>query len=180
MQHRRLRPDTRATAALEFAIVSIPFIGLVLGIAVVSFNFYVQFILDLSLRSAIRQVQLGLVPPGYSAADFTGRVFCPIFGRFLACNSLVVTIQPVADYQNDGVVVPPTAQQLATAAKFCTGQPGQLMFARIVYLAPAVSQFWPYAQQVHIGGADVTAITSTAAFANENPLGSPIPASGGC
>ena len=174
------RADCRAAAALEFAIVSAPFLGLVLGLAVVAFNLYLQQALDLALQGAARQVQLGRVPPAYSAGDFAAKVFCPAIVRFAPCDNLVVTLQPVADYLSAGAVAIPPPGRLGTSGGFCVGQPGQLMFARVVYLAPVISQFWPYATQASVNGASGTALVSSAAFANENPSGAAIPAGGGC
>ncbi len=177
---RRCLGDTRGGAALEFALVAAPFIGFVLGLAAVAFNIYLQFVLDYSLRNAARQVQLGAVAASTTAADFTANVFCPIFGRFVACTGIVMTMEPVSDYLNAAVVAPPAAGSLGSSAGFCPGRPGQLMFARAVYLATPISRFWPYATEAVVGGADYTVLVSTAAFANENPYGSAIPAGGGC
>ena len=176
----RLLSDRRASAVLEFAIVSVPFLGLVLGLATVAFNLYLQETLDLSLQTAVRQVQMGQVPSTYSASDFAAKVFCPAFVAFAPCNNVVVTLQPVADYLSATVVSRPTSTQLGTSAAFCVGLPGQLMFARLVYLAPIIGQFWPYSVQASIGSFTGTALLASAAFANENPSGAPIPTGSGC
>ncbi len=175
-----LMPDRRAAAALEFAIVSVPFLGLVLGIAVTGLNLYSQVALDLALQTAVRQVQLGKVPSTYSAGDFASQVFCPALAPFIACTNLVVTLVPVANYDTAAVVAVPASAQLGHSGGFCTGLPGQLMFARVVYLAPVISSFWPYATQATVNGATGVALLSAAAFANENPSGLSSPATTGC
>ena len=177
---RRLRLDRRAAAALEFAIVSVPFLGLVLGLAAVALDLYLQQALDLALHNAVRQVQLGRVPSTYSAGDFAAKVFCPAFAVFAPCANLLVVLQPVTDYQSALVVPTPPAAQLGQPGAFCTGTPGQLMFARVVYLAPIIGQIWPWATQTSINGTAGTALVSSAAFANENPSGAAIPGGGGC
>lgn len=177
---RRLRRDHRAAAALEFALVSVPFLGLVLGLATTAYNLYLQEALDLALQAAVRQVQLGLVPQASSAGDFAAKQFCPAFVAYAPCTTLSLTLQPVADYLSDAVVATPAAASLGNPGAFCVGAPGQLMFARVVYLAPTISQFWPYAAQASINGVTGTALVSSAAFANENPSGAAIPAVGGC
>ena len=100
----------------------------------------------------MRQVQLGKVAAGTGAGDFAANVFCPAFVPFAACTGLVITVQPVTDFYTASVVATPAAAQLGNPTGFCVGLPGQLMFARAVYLAPVISQFWPYAQQASIGG----------------------------
>ncbi len=177
---RRLGRDRRAAAALEFALVSVPFLGIVLGLATVAVDLYLQEALDVALQTAVRQVQLGRVPTTSSASDFTGSAFCPAFTAFAPCTGVSVTLQPVSDYVSAAVVATPSAAQLGSSGSFCVGRPGQLMFARVVYLAPIISRFWPYAGQASINGVTGTALVSTAAFANENPSGVALPGSAGC
>ncbi len=177
---RRFGRDRRAAAALEFAIVSAPFLGLVIGICTIAIDLYLQEALDVALQTAAREVQLGHVPATYSAADFATKVFCPALVVFAPCANVVVTLQPVADYLSDGVVATPAAGQLGKSNSFCVGLPGQLMFARAVYLTPVISQFWPYGAHASINGVTGTALVSTAAFANENSSGAALPASAGC
>ncbi len=179
-QHRRrLATDTRAAAAIEFAMLAVPFFGVVLGILTVGFSLFMQEALDQSLHTAVRQVQLGLVPATYSAADFAEKVFCPVFGRYGDCGKVAVTLLPVANF-GDPVVVPPPPDRLGLPGGFCVGAPGQLMFARAVFAAPVISQFWPYAMQGTVNGTTGNVLVSTAAFANENPSGAAVPAAGAC
>ena len=93
-----LMSSRSGAAALEFAIVSLPFFGLLLGLVSVILNLYLQFALDYALQQAVRQVQLGLLPAATTAAAFTGSTFCPIFVAFAPCSGILVSIQPVADY----------------------------------------------------------------------------------
>jgi hypothetical protein len=58
---------------------------------------------------------------------------------------------------------------------FCTGTPGQLMYAHVVYLAPSIGGSL-------LGGSSAGngAIVSNAAFANENPIGTAVMQANGC
>ncbi len=176
-----MRPQTPYTlvrarsgsAALEFAIVSIPFFGLLLGTVSVALNFYLQFAMDYALQQAVRQVQLGQVPARMSAADFTGSVFCPIFVTFAPCSGVSISVQPVADYTNG------TVTQAGPPVAFCVGTPGQLMYARAVYQAPVLDGIYGLVTSVGPGSGGDT-IVSAAAFANENPSGAAIAGGSGC
>ena len=163
----------KAGAALEFAIVSIPFFGLLLGTVSVALNDYLQFALDYSLQQAVRQVQLGLVPPTSTGADFTNTVFCPVFVAFAPCSGLLVSIQPVTDFTASAITAssPPVA--------FCVGAPGQLMYARAVYHAPVLQTIYTTATVAGPGSSGDT-IVSAAAFANENPSGGSVSGGTGC
>lgn len=167
-------------AALEFAIVSIPFLGLLFGLVAVSYDLYVQEALDYALQQAVRQVQIGRVPSTSTVATFTATVFCPVFTQFQSCANVAITVQPVADYWTNAAVAKPSAAQMAIGGAFCIGQPGQLMYAQAVYLAPLLAQIWPYGTAATVGGVTGQALVANAAFANENPAGVAIPAGGGC
>ena len=171
----RLLGCRRGAAALEFAIVSLPFFGLLIGAMTVAVYFYLQFALDYSLQEAVRQVQIGKIAGSMTAANFAGTVFCPILAAFVPCTNVLVSVQPVADYYNASFVSA-AAQQSA----FCVGTPGQLMYARAVYQAPVLSMIYPLIAAVAGPGSNGTSIISAAAFANENPSGAAVASVNGC
>ena len=162
-------------ASLEFALISLPFLGLLLGTMSVALNLYLQFALDYALQQAVRQVQLGHVPASTSAGDFVGSVFCPVFVQFAQCAGLVASIQPVSDYSASSV-----AGSAAPQTVFCVGGPGQLMYSRITYQAPLLSGIYTTLINGSWPGTNGNTIVATAAFANENPSGTPATGSPGC
>jgi Flp pilus assembly protein TadG len=172
-----LPSDRRGTAALEFALVATPFVGLVLGLATLGLNLYLQHALDVALLMAVRQVQLGTVPATDSASDFTSQVFCPVFITFAPCANLVLTVQPVANFASAPVTGGTAAQ---SSGSFCVGAPGQLMYAQVLYLAPLISNFWPYSVQATVGGKTGAALTAGAGWANENASGATPSTATGC
>jgi Flp pilus assembly protein TadG len=164
---RRLRFDRRAVAAVEFALVCVPFTIFLLAIMGVGLQYFLQQALDYATQGAARQVQLGHIPAGYTEADFVTKVFCPIFGTFQVCANLFVDVRPVTDYQQltaPGVTDAPNSTA-TTGFKFCPGQPGQLMYAHVVFLAPSIGgSLFTY-------GNAGNPLVANAAFANENPAG---------
>ncbi len=167
-----LRSDRRGVAAVEFALVSFPFILFIMAVLATAFHFYLQQALDYATQAAARQVQLGKVPANYTAADFVSNIFCPVFGVFQLCGNLFADLRPVTDYQqlaNPGVADSPDSISTSGFA-FCPGQPGQLMYMHIVYQGPALNLF-------HSTGGTIIA---NAAFANENPYGATVVPANGC
>jgi len=173
----RLRRHCAASTSVEFAIVALPCLGLILGLFGISYDFYLQEALDYALQQSVRQIQLGAVPATYSAGDFASNIFCPVFSGFAACSGITISVQPVTDYQNIQAELQ-AAASAGHSATFCVGQPGQLMYAQVVYLAPLVAAIWPYGTLAAGGSSNV--LTSTAAFAVENPAGVTPPATAGC
>ncbi len=172
---RSLPASRSGAAALEFALVGLPFLGFVLGLISVAFNFYLQFALDYSLQSAVRQVQIGNVPGGTGVGTFIASTFCPTFSLFASCSGVSISIQPVTDYYSSTVV---SSSNQPTS--FCVGQPGQLMYARAAYPAPVISTIFPLNATPSNAGSYGTMIISAAAFANENPTGATPNAAPGC
>lgn len=171
-----LRSDRRAATAVEFALVCLPFILFLLAVMGTGLHFYLQQALDYATQAAARQVQLGHVPATYTAADFADKIFCPVFSGFQDCSNLFVDVRPVTDYQqlaNPGV--PDAPDSVATTGfVFCPGQPGQLMYVHVVYLAPSIGGTLFGASSAG------TALIANAAFANENPSGNTVVPANGC
>jgi Flp pilus assembly protein TadG len=170
LRYTDIAANRRAAGAVEFALVCAPFTIFLLAIIGAGLHFYLQQTLDYATQQAVRQVQLGRLSAGYTEADFVSKVFCPVFGQFQVCANLSVDLQPVTDFEH--LVTPGST---ATTGVFCTGTPGQLMYAHVVYSAPL------------IGGAlfgsampGNDAIVSNAAFANENPTGATVVPKNGC
>ncbi len=157
-------------------MVCAPFTIFLLAVMGVGLHFFLQQALDYATEGAARRVQLGLVPATYTQADFTNKVFCPLFGPFQVCANLSIDVRPVTDYQQlTAPGVPDAPDSTATAGfSFCPGQPGQLMYVHIVYLAPSIG-----GRLLGNTGAG-NAIVSNAAFANENPGGNTVVQSNGC
>ncbi len=172
-----MRADRRATTAVEFALVCAPFTIFVLAVFAVALQFYLQQVLDFATQTAVRQVQLGHLPAGYTEADFVNKVLCPVFGEFEVCANLYVDLRPVTDYEqlNTPGLSDAPESTATTGLVFCTGTPGQLMYAHVVYLAPSIGGSL-------LGGSSAGngAIVSNAAFANENPIGTAVMQANGC
>lgn len=79
------RRHDRAAAALEFAIVVVPFLTFLFAIFGAALNALYQLAFDEAVRNAARQIQID-APAGTSAASFASAV-CTEFG-FLAPNCL--------------------------------------------------------------------------------------------
>ena len=164
----------RATAAVEFALVCIPFTIFLLAVMGTGLHFYMQQTLDYATQQSMRQVQLGQIS-GYSQADFVDKVFCPLFGQFVACPNLFVDLRPVTNYQQLANAQDAPDSAATTSFQFCTGTPGQLMYAHVVYFAPLIGG-------TLLGGVagGTGAIISNTAFANENPTGIAAAQKNGC
>jgi Flp pilus assembly protein TadG len=175
---RRLRRERRAVVALEFALLAIPAVTLLFGVMVVAADLYFQEVLDYSTQAAAREVQIGSVASGTTAASFISNNFCPILSSFTPCVNVTIDMQAVTDYYNQNKPIAPAQANSC----FNTGSPGQLMYVKVYYLLPTFLAIPFGAGSTTVNGVTGSYIISNAAFENENPTGQAVaaPSRTGC
>jgi hypothetical protein len=157
--------------ALEFALVCLPLICLVLGLAEVSYDLFAQSVLDNAVVAAARSVQTGVQQgtSGETSAQFAADAVCPQLGRFLSCTKLTVGVEPIPsgyDYYTNPS--PMTFGAASTGGGIvCTGTGGRLMLLQAWYNGPTFigSLFPSFATAYNGGFVHITA--SSAGFVNE-------------
>ena len=92
--------DSAGTAALEFALVAIPFFFFVFAILGTSLYFFANNALDRGVQTAARKIRTGeATQSGSSIGDFRKSV-CDEAGTGIDCNKLRVLIQNDASWAN--------------------------------------------------------------------------------
>jgi Flp pilus assembly protein TadG len=138
---RALRADRRAVAAIEYAMVGIPFTVGLLFFVELAFDYYVQASVDFAVDAAARQIQRGEMPPSaQSQAAFNAGVLCPVLSGFLACSNIVTTLRTVSDWQTDPNLAPPISGGVLnpSGTTFCLGLPDQPMLLQVVFPTPTL------------------------------------------
>jgi Flp pilus assembly protein TadG len=161
----------RAAAALEFAIVAIPFLVSVMGVFEVGYDLFVQVALDDAVEAAARGVQVGsnTGSSGESSAAFAAAAVCPAVSVLLNCARLTVAVAPVpSGYTYHSNPSPPTrAQASAAGGSICTGTGGQMMLITAWYAGPSfVGMLIPYFTTT-INGAPSHLTSASAGFVND-------------
>jgi Flp pilus assembly protein TadG len=163
------RAHRRGAAALEFTILSVPFLILTLGTMEVGYDFFVQAALSNAVTVAARGMQVGTAQAsvtGKAETSWVTSAVCPALGGLLNCGQLYVTVSgiPSGTGQNYYTYLTANAPSLAAMTSstdsVCTGAAAQLMILRAYYLSPSFlgllipswSQPWPSgtAQRVHV------------------------------
>jgi hypothetical protein len=86
--------DRRSSFALEFAMIAPIFLLLLFVVFEVSYDEFMQEVLDNAVSSAARQVQVGNAISAKSS-NFVAKYLCPYDGGMLNCNNLFVRIEQV-------------------------------------------------------------------------------------
>ena len=155
------RADDGATA-VEFALVSIPFLGLLFAIFETAFVFFATQGVEAAVNDAARYVMTGQVQYDgtiKSASDFKTKMICSPTGRarilpsFIKCSDLVLHIEPAASFTS--AVVSTTI----ASEKYCTGAPGDIVVVRLLYPMP-----------VYLSILSMSSLASTGTTVNQSAL----------
>jgi hypothetical protein len=167
-----LRRTDRCATALEFSTLAIPCFMMLLGVMEISYDLYVQAVLDNIADTAARTIQVGAATgtSNETSSTFTNATICPTTAGLLDCTLITAAIAPIPTGSN--YYSAPIQQQLTQAEAtggtgICTGTAAQMMVLRLWYdgpsfvgfLLPAFTKLW--------NGQIVHETTSAAGFVNE-------------
>lgn len=197
----RFRKNDDGATAVEFALISIPFLGLLFAIFETAFVFFVTQGIEAATSDAARYIMTGQVSQNTaitSLADFKSTILCPTSGpkqrvlpSFINCDDIKIDIRKAASWTTAD-----TAKNflLDTTETFCLGAASEIMVVRILYPMPVylsiLSMKSMSAQDVEVNDSAVTNVSykgqnrwhmvmGTAVFRNE-PFGSVTPSAPVC
>jgi Flp pilus assembly protein TadG len=168
---RRLRKSARRVArhdggatAVEFALVSLPFLATVFFLAENSYNFFIQSQLESATSAASRSVMIGAAQgSSITESDFRSSI----------CSRLAIAVGCVdrlyLDVRSINVDVEPhltPASVNRVDNRYCLGGPGQYTVVKVAYAAPVVSSVWQ-TSPVTLDGRTVRMLRAGFAFRNE-------------
>jgi len=172
--------DRKGVAALEFAILAIPYFLLVLGVCEVSFDMFLQEATDLALQAGARQMETGSGLNSTSEASFVKTYVCnSTAGKMLICNNFHIKVQilsPTDDYSSADVstgTLPMNGNNLDLSSydgttSFCTAPPRSFLLISAVYVGPTfLSAMLPFAFNEFYNGTNVHAVLSQVGVASE-------------
>jgi Flp pilus assembly protein TadG len=164
------RRDRAGTVAVEFALVSFAFIGLLLFVLQLGFRLYAQIALDFATSRAARQLQVNATQTLTASLNtFRTVTFCPLLAPMLTCANVLITLRRIAqDYLNDSQANPPaTSGTLTQPATFTPGASGALMLLQVSYVGPIMT--WPlsWGSVATYNGTTGSVIVSSMPYENE-------------
>ncbi len=172
--HARLQEwaaDKRGIAAVEFALIGIPFFFLIFGLLEVSVLFIMSTVLENAVSEASRQIRTGqLQENGFGQVAFKTMVCDELF-NLLDCNSkLRLDVKTFSDFASTGTpnVIDGSGNLDDSGFEFSPGNPNEIVVVRVFYewdlITPVLS-----APLSNMSG-DRRLLQSTAVFRNE-PFG---------
>lgn len=138
------RKSEDGTAAVEFAIVAIPFFLFVGAIFELSIHFFVNSIMDHAIGSVAREIRTNQITPNtHTEAQFRGHI-CGRPEMFLFdCDNLIIDVQEVANFDDPGVPRNPDGSVNPSGMGFNPGDLGSrsINILRVYYEWPTVMAF---------------------------------------
>jgi Flp pilus assembly protein TadG len=171
----RLARERNGAAALEFALIAIPFLMLVMGVLEIAMLYLVSTTLENATSDAARQIRTGTFQNGstVTAANFVSQICSELdwLGSASSCSSnLFVDVRTYASYTAIAEPNPISNQQITQASlTFAPGAAGSIVMVRAFYRWQLFTPGLDLMVATLNGGS--TLISATAAFKNE-PYGS--------
>lgn len=147
---RRLIRQQEGAAAVEFALVAIPFLALLFAILQTALVFFAGQVLESATAEASRLILTGQAqttdfktgaasPTGYSADDFKNAVCAHIFGLF-SCSGIYVNVQTYSSFSGVNTTSTPVTNGQFDSNKLAynPGGPGCIEAVSVYYQWPIV------------------------------------------
>lgn len=136
------RNDRRGVTAVEFGLVSVPFLGLLLAIFQAGLYFFTSEALEAVVQQASRNIYTGAAQGAsiWSASDFLNNYFCPKapayrpLPSFIDCSKLVVDVRTALNFSSADL----SSTFYKSGTKFCPGAPDNIVIVRVLYPMPAI------------------------------------------
>ena len=139
----RFRSDIRASAAIEFAMLSIPFVGLIFCIIELGVVLLLGTTVENTTQQIARLIKTGQLQQYniQSVDDFRSKLLCPATGRpllpsYLPCGRLTIDVR-TSDTLNNADLGDDIYKG-ASSAKFCLGGPQSVVVVRLAFALPAI------------------------------------------
>lgn len=170
-KRQHARQNREGAAAVEFAMVALPFFVLILAILEIALVLSVSAILEAATLSSARLVRTGQITQQMTKDDFKNEI-CARMGPFSgAClRNILIDVRPVTGF-SDPLVVPPISDGPdgphydEDKTVFNKGNARDLMLVRVWYHQPTMTPFLN--QAMSRVGKQGTYLHATSAFRNE-------------
>jgi len=164
---RRFRAHRGGTAAIEFAIVFLPFAAFLFAIMETAIVFFASQVLETNAADAARLVLTGQAQGGgYTQASFKSAVCQRMTGMFDCTNKLSIDVRKFSDFAAINLTAPLNANCTLSNFVYQPGGPGDIVVVRLIYQWPIGVWLWnPNIADNCPGHSKL--LVATAAFRNE-------------
>jgi Flp pilus assembly protein TadG len=174
---RRFARHQDGAAAVEFAMIAVPFLALLFAILETALVFFAGQTLEAATADSARLIMTGQAQTtnyatgsadagGYSKADFKNAVCSHIFGLFDCANGVFVNVKSYSSFASVNTASPITSGNLDTTQMgYSLGGPGDIVVVQLFYKWPIYVSLLGN-DLANLNGGD-RLLVATAVFRNE-------------
>ncbi len=172
----RFARSRKGVTAVEFAMVGVPFLGLVCAILETAFVFFTQATFDNTVNNVARQVLVNEFTSNATptTSDFKTSVFCPALPSFINCNNVTLNIQAYDPATTSFATVASSIGKSwynNPAANVSLGQPGWIVLFQAFYPMPVYLSVLVATGPSGGGVSNLNGQTSNSVYNNPNGSG---------
>lgn len=140
---RRFKRETAGAVSVEFALVSLPFIAVMLAIIQIGVLFLAKSVLETATERAARLISTGQIQQnGTTQAQFVTAV-CGYLPALFKCSDVMVDVQTVNAFATANATAPQitydTKGNVTNAWSFNAGASGSIVVLRVLYQFPLIT-----------------------------------------
>ena len=128
-------------AAVEFALVAIPFLAIVIAIMQTAIVFFAGQVLETATETAGRQLLTGAVQTANMTQSQYKNLVCASLPGLLSCNGIMVDVRATSSFSSADMSYPAltfSGGAVTTPMQFQPGNPGDIVTLKVMYLWPVV------------------------------------------
>ena len=165
-KYDRLKRDRSASAAVEFALLLIPFLTLLMAMLETGYFYFIAILLEGATAEAGRQIRTGNIQQSAAPLEAFKEALCENMFTVVSCDGLQVDVR---NFTNFSTANPPKIEDNNGNGTFTPGAAGDIVVARVIY---EVQFMTPFLGQIlnDTGNSATRLLISSAAFRNE-PFG---------
>jgi Flp pilus assembly protein TadG len=164
---RRFARHKRATAAIEFPLVVLPFVAFLYAIMETAMVFFATQVLETGVQNASRLVLTGQAQgSGYNQTTFKTAVCGKVTGWLDCSGKMYVDVRTFNDFSSVSLTSPVNPDgTINNNFVYQPGGPGDIVVVRLIYPFPIAMRLWN-PQLANMSG-NSRLVIATAAFKNE-------------
>eukprot|EP01037_Dinobryon_pediforme_P010622 gene10622-10693_t len=158
---QRFRRHRGGAAAVEFAMVAVPFFGLLGSIFEISIDFYISAALQTALNDSARDILTGQAQSANyaTAQDFIDNSLCGLgtikrrLPDFINCSRIQIDVRPSTTFSGNDLSKPVSNGVLNTSSwGYNPGTSSQVVIVRAIYTVPIITALFGTPNSVVISG----------------------------
>lgn len=169
----------RGSAALEFAVLLLPFTILLLFSIELAYDLFTQEVMESSLYYAARQIQIGNTQNALNGNDFITKYMAPVMTNMLSAKNVYIRVQRITpktgqdyyDFTSANLPVVNGSLDLSSfgSGNFCNAGATQWLLISAIYIGPTfIGGLLPNIMSVNYNGSLVHITLSTIGVVSEN------------